>query len=89
MLAIPTETEDLARRIARKTGKTPEHVIHDALATNARSLGVDVAANQPSKTPEERIAAMMEISERFKTCPVLDDRSPDEILGYDEFGVPR
>jgi antitoxin VapB len=89
MLAIPTETEDLARRVARKTGKNPEHVIHDALATNARSLGVDIAANNPSKTPEERIAAMMEVSDRLKTYPVLDDRSADEIIGYDEFGVPR
>jgi hypothetical protein len=32
---------------------------------------------------------MMAISERFAGYPVLDRRSPDEIVGYDEFGVPH
>jgi hypothetical protein len=29
------------------------------------------------------------ISKRFADCPVLDGRSADEIIGYDEFGVPH
>jgi antitoxin VapB len=29
------------------------------------------------------------IRERMGKYPVLDDRSPDELLGYDENGVPR
>ena len=31
----------------------------------------------------------MTISDRFAAYPVLDARSPDEIIGYDEFGVPH
>lgn len=29
------------------------------------------------------------IRARMARYPVLDDRSPDEILGYDENGIPR
>ena len=39
-------------------------------------------------TAEERIAAMRRIAARVAKLPVLDDRSPDEILGYDESGLP-
>ena len=30
-----------------------------------------------------------EIARRCASLPVIDDRSPEEILGYDENGVPR
>ena len=30
-----------------------------------------------------------EICAKFASLPVLDSRTPDEILGYDSFGVPR
>lgn len=40
------------------------------------------------RTAEERIAAMRRIAARVAKLPVLDDRSPDEILGYDESGLP-
>jgi antitoxin VapB len=39
-------------------------------------------------TAQERIAAMRRIAARVAKLPVLDDRSPDEILGYDESGLP-
>ncbi len=41
---------------------------------------------EPRPAPVDR---MMAISERFAAYPVLDSRSPDEIIGYDEFGVPH
>jgi hypothetical protein len=31
----------------------------------------------------------MELGRRISSRPVLDPRSPDEIIGYDDFGVPR
>jgi len=37
---------------------------------------------------EERFAAMMEISRRCAALPELDPRSADEIIGYDENGIP-
>jgi hypothetical protein len=30
-----------------------------------------------------------EIQDEVAKLPVLDDRSPDEILGYDEWGLPH
>ena len=32
---------------------------------------------------------LMEIGRRCASRPLLDDRTPDEILGYDEDGIPR
>jgi hypothetical protein len=37
---------------------------------------------------ERRRAAINAIVERFSRLHVLDDRSEDEILGYDEHGLP-
>lgn len=39
-------------------------------------------------TPEERIAAMRQIAAEVAQLPVLDARPPDEILGYDDAGLP-
>jgi antitoxin VapB len=35
------------------------------------------------------VEEMMEIGRHFAGLPVLDSRSPDEILGYDEDGLPH
>jgi antitoxin VapB len=34
-------------------------------------------------------AQLEEILDRVDRLPILDSRSPDEILGYDEHGLPR
>lgn len=39
-------------------------------------------------TPEERMRAIRQIVEEVARVPVTDDRTPDEILGYDESGLP-
>jgi hypothetical protein len=56
----------------------------EALAQRARER----IADGMLRTPEERIAAMRRIAARVARLPILDDRSPDEILGYDESGLP-
>jgi len=37
---------------------------------------------------DQRFAAIMEISRRCGALPELDPRSADEIIGYDENGIP-
>jgi hypothetical protein len=37
---------------------------------------------------DEKFAAIMEISRRCRTLSQLDMRSDDEIIGYDQNGVP-
>lgn len=39
-------------------------------------------------TPELRMEATLRIVEEIKTLPVFDDRAMDEILGYDDDGMP-
>ena len=38
---------------------------------------------------EDPIPRMLAIARRYASRPVIDDRSPDEIIGYDERGLPR
>ena len=39
--------------------------------------------------PEDKMAAIMAISRRCAALPVQDRRSEDEILGYDQNGMPK
>ena len=95
MLTVSNEAEELARRLAVKIGKTPEDVITDAVRARARMLGLtDESPTDKNAMPlksrrKPSFERMMEISGRFAHHPVLDDRTPDEIIGYDEFGVPQ
>lgn len=76
------ETERLARALAARTGETITIATRRALEERLKKMG-----SQAKK------AALLEDMEamqrRLSTLPVLDDRSPDEIIGYDENGVPN
>ena len=74
--------------------------LHDWLKRQAeahhRSVNKEVLAlleslrGQPGAawSAEERYQRLMEISRSNAELPILDTRSEDEILGYDENGVP-
>jgi antitoxin VapB len=89
MIALPPETEQLARLVASSSGTTPEQVLKEAVEARARELGVVMPAvgRKPGRMPS--VERMMAISERFANRPVVDPRPADEIIGYDEFGVPH
>jgi antitoxin VapB len=77
------EAHAMAKELARRTGKSLTWVVKDALRERLRR---EPAPEREQKRIQEllkRVAA--EISE----MPVLDSRTPDEIIGYDEHGVPR
>jgi antitoxin VapB len=88
-LPIDAETERLARKLAEVTGKSLTAVVHEAIAAQAAAAGV--AMQLPTARPEraELLARMIEITNGFADLPVLDDRTPDELLGYDEHGLPQ
>jgi hypothetical protein len=46
-------------------------------------------ASQSNKTADKTSRDLSEILDRVDRLPVLDDRSADEIVGYDENGFPR
>lgn len=86
-LHIPPDVEQLARYVAIKTGQTPEAVVKEAI--EARALAAGVTVTSPRRSPAEIERRIKEISERVSALPILDDRSNDEIIGYDEFGIPK
>ena len=73
------ETERLARTLAKRTGES----ITEAVTVSLRERMNRQQARKGSF--QEKI---QEIQRRVAALPVLDDRTPEEILGYDEHGLP-
>ena len=77
------ETGRLARELADLTGETMTEAIRKALAERlARARGEAASERQRRRRDLEAILA------QAHALPVLDPRSADEILGYDERGLP-
>ncbi|TCN32989.1 type II toxin-antitoxin system VapB family antitoxin [Sinorhizobium americanum] len=76
------ETERLAKALAEKTGETITMATRRALEERLRRLA---NAGNRDVLLEELAASR----KRWAKLPVLDNRSADEILGYDENGLPN
>jgi antitoxin VapB len=78
------ETERLVRELARRKGV--------GMTTAIRLAVSHELENTPplpkKKDPEAIMAAVRKIQADIAKLPMLDDRTADEILGYDEFGLP-
>lgn len=79
------EAERLARELAEHTGESVDDAVLSALRQQLTRAPVPWT---PGPTGEEAIRIMKDIGERMSRLPILDDRSADEILGYDENGLP-
>lgn len=75
------ETERLARELARATGESLTQAVTRAL----RDRLVRETGRADDATLDDDLRA---IQERFNRLPTLDDRTADEIIGYDEYGLP-
>ena len=75
------QTEELARKVAEFTGETLTEAIRVALTERYERLLRARAVNS-------RLKEMTEIALRCARRPLISQMSDDEILGYDEFGVP-
>ena len=76
------EADKLARELAATTGESLTEAVLNALRERLKRQKGRVHA--PRLRDELRA-----IRERCSKLPVLDSRSPEEILGYDEDGLPR
>jgi antitoxin VapB len=76
------ETERLVREIASKTGESLTRTIQTALEERLQRINRE----RQSRTLANQIE---EILARVDQLPILDARSADEIIGYDENGLPR
>ena len=77
-----SETERLAAELARRTGETKTEAV-------TRALRERLARLRRGRGKRRLADELNEIALRFASLPVLDPRTPDEILGYDDGGLPR
>ncbi len=75
------QTEALAREVAEYTGETITETIRIALTERYERL-------RRTRSKPSRLDELTEIALRCASLPVISQMSDDEILGYDEFGVP-
>ncbi len=75
--------EAMIRDLAARRGVSMTEALRQALEAELAREEADRAARIAEK--RKRVA---ETVARLRALPVLDDRSPDEILGYDENGLP-
>lgn len=76
------EADRLARELAARTGQPITRVVVEALR--------DKLQREQSRTPFPRLKdEIMAISRRTAALPRRTGRAADEILGYDERGLPR
>lgn len=76
------EAEKLAAELARSTGESKTEAVTKALR--------DRLARVKRERTRRRLAdELEEIAEHCARLPLLDARSAEEILNYDEAGLPR
>ena len=76
-----SETEQLARELAEATGENITQAITRALRDRLlRETGrPDVGT---------MLAAIRRIQDRVAALPIVDNRTADDVIGYDENGLP-
>ena len=74
--------EALAAEVAALTGETKTEAVAVALRERLARL-------QQRRGARRLADELDEIALHCAALPVLDDRSPDDILGYDAAGLPR
>ncbi len=74
-------TEDAVRELAALTGETVTLAVRRAAEERLRQVR---RGRRPGRLAEE----IMEIGRRCAALPDQDTRQPDDILGYDEHGLP-
>jgi len=76
-----SETERLARQVARETGESLTEAIEGALKERLERL----KHRHRGRIMTEKLE---DILRRVDSLPTMDTRSEAEILGYDDLGVP-
>ena len=75
-------TVALANELAHREGISKTAAIHQALSERLRRIGYGDDAR------ERLLAELRTISERVAGLPELDSRDDEDIIGYDQFGIP-
>ena len=76
-----SKTEQLAETVAELTGETKTKAVTVALKERLERI-------QRERSGRSLVDELNEIALRCASLPVLDARSEDEIMGYNEDGLP-
>ena len=76
------EVYKMARKVADKRGLSLTGAVREALREKLERESAE-------KETARRFEKLQEIAKGFSNLPILDDRTDDEIIGYDELGIPR
>jgi antitoxin VapB len=77
------DVHELAVQLAAQTKQSLTQAVKESLR---ESLARHRSGREESRRVVERV---MRIGRSIASLPVLDPRTPDEILGYNEFGLPE
>jgi antitoxin VapB len=75
-------TVALAAEVARRQGISKTAAIHEALRDRLQRMGYG------DDRDERLLGELRAIRERVGSLPLLDARGDDDIVGYDEHGLP-
>lgn len=77
------EADRLARAVAQRTGETLTQAVINALRERL------AREQRKEQAIESLVEDVMEIGRHCAALPLLDARSADDIIGYDDNGLPR
>lgn len=83
------ETERVVRELAKRTGLSITEAVHQAAEEKLRTLNVDYEKRLAALSPaqREKLRRIEEICKQAAALPILDTRTDDEILGYNDKGT--
>lgn len=76
------ETDRLARELTEVTGENITEAVTNALRER-------LERESGRRHPRRLLDEIARIQDRYRSLPLLDSRPADEILGYDEAGLPQ
>jgi antitoxin VapB len=76
------QAEELAGALAKLTGETKTEAVTQALRERLERV-------RRARSKRRLVDELDAIAVHCATLPVQDPRNADEILGYDEHGIPR
>lgn len=77
-----TDTDNLAQALADLTGETKTRAVTEALRERLQR-------EQRRRSRRRLVDELTEIADHCASLPMRDARDADEILGYDDQGLPR
>jgi antitoxin VapB len=77
------EAEAKIRELAERTGESITEAVEGAVAEKLQRLG---PRKRKGRIDRKKLAELLAY---FDSLPVDDPRSADEIIGYDEHGLPK